>query len=147
MIGRRRAMILRSLVPSLSAFSYWISCEGARKLLSRTGSPLGLADWPLQILKVRNAGASQDYFVHGGESNSTISSAEDDQAQARVSIFYRPLTNFFHYRSIKFLSLLIFEVGFFATFKAIILMRLFRRFARYLNRNISTDNLSVKIYL
>ncbi len=147
MIGSRGDNLLRSLVPSLSAFSYWISFNGARRMLSRIEMPLGLADWPVQILKIKSAGTTQNYFAHSGENNSTIKASQNITANTRLSIFYRPFLSFFNIRSLRLTSLLIVKIGFLSTLKAILLMRTYRRLGKLFNKSILSDNSTVKIYL
>ena len=147
MVQKNSNELLTSIVPSLSAFSYWINLKGARNLLSNKREPLGLADWPIQISKIRNGGTRKNIFIHSGATNSIIQETLAIHAKNRINIYYRPFTELVKFRSLYTLLQLIREVGIQVVIKSILFMRVYRRFAKLVKRRKPKDNSSVILHL
>lgn len=147
MVQKESNELLTSIVPSLSAFSYWINLKGAQNLLSTKKEPLGLADWPIQVSKNRNGGTSKNFFVHTGATNSIIHETLDEQAHNRINICYRPFIELLKIESLFMLRQLVGVVGIRVVIKTIFFMRFYRRFAKLVKRRASKDNYSVILHL
>jgi len=145
LLGRKNSSLLKALVPPLSAFSYWITLQGAKVLSADTASPLGLADWPPQINKLQVGGVAKNLFEHSGNANSVIASTLLLQAQTRINMSYQPILNFLNRRSITYLCILMRRIGFWATFKALFSNRAYRRLAKVLFTSARGNNRTIKI--
>jgi GR25 family glycosyltransferase involved in LPS biosynthesis len=80
----------RVFVPPLSAYAYWISLKGARKLRTKKNIIGGLADWPVQVAKLRIKSVYPPFAISGAN-NSLIEQFQDVNAPQRISLAYRPL--------------------------------------------------------
>ena len=58
---RKRNSLLDAIELPLGAFSYWITTDGARKLLC-SDAILGLADWPLSIFRLKKGSTQEKIF-------------------------------------------------------------------------------------
>jgi hypothetical protein len=147
MVKKKSNELLTSIVPSVSAFAYWISLKGAQMLLSNRIEPLGLADWPIQIGKIKSGGTSKNIFTHSGFLNSFIQETLDSQAKNRISIYYRPLVELLRFQSLYMLFRLTRKVGIRVLINSIVLIRIYRRFAKLISKNKQTQNLSITLHL
>ena len=145
LLGRKNSPLLRAFVPPLSAFSYWITLKGAKVLSAESACPLGLADWPPQINKLHVGGVAKNLFEHSGNANSVIAPTLSSQAETRINMSYRPISHFLNRRAIAYLCILIGRIGFWATFKALVSNRTYRRLAKVLFTKTRGSNRTIKI--
>lgn len=140
LFGRKNREFLRALIPPLSAFSYWISNHGSYLMYSNDVFT-GVADWPINIYKLKSAVTKENLFIHG-KSKSFIEPTLDRSAKERIHISYQPFKKIFAlknlYSIIKLIRIL--KIGVF--FKVIVYLRIVKRLSRILYRK--KNNSSVK---
>jgi hypothetical protein len=130
-INQRADKTGKALVPPLSAYAYWISGEGARKLRTRNSTIGGLADWPIQVANLQIRSLFEP-IAYSGLENSIIGSTQTKFAQLRISLSYRPLKEIITYENLKFIKLTISTYGLKGTLKFIFSYRLYKRIAKIL---------------
>ena len=128
-INQRADKTGKALVPPLSAYAYWISGEGARKLKTRNSTIGGLADWPIQVANLRIRSVFEP-IAYSGLENSIIGSTQSEFAPLRISLSYRPLKEIISREGLKFIASAISTYGFVATLKFIFTFRLYKRIAK-----------------
>jgi GR25 family glycosyltransferase involved in LPS biosynthesis len=142
LMGKDNDNIFKSLVPCLSAFSYWISISGAKTLLAKNYY-LGLADWPISVYKINSAATAKNIFEHGN-ALSLIGPTLDENAHKRTNLVYRPIFQIFSYKNSKILFKLVSEIGLVVFFKAILYIRIVKRISKIYRGNES--NLTVTYF-
>ena len=132
LVGERQDKTGRALVPPLGAYAYWISLKGAFKLRTRRGAIGGLADWPIQMSKVKTRAVFNPLFYSGLE-NSVIENFQSEGAASRVSLAYRPIRVIFSVSNKQVLAEAISIYGFTTLLKFIFANRIYKRIARILS--------------
>jgi GR25 family glycosyltransferase involved in LPS biosynthesis len=143
LIGKDNNTIFRSLVPCLSAFSYWVSISGAKELLA-TQRYLGLADWPISIFRIKSAATIKNVFEHG-DGLSLIGPTLNKNAHKRINLVYRPILQIFSYKNSKIIYKLIDEIGLVLFLKIVFYIRIIKRISKIFkgNQNNSTITFSI----
>ena len=118
-----------AFVPPLGAYAYWISSSGARKLQTQSGAIGGLADWPIQISKVKTRSVFVPLFYSGTE-NSLIQNMQISSAPSRVNLAYRPLMEIFTPSNVAILRRAISIYGFKCVANFIFVHRMSKRIGR-----------------
>ena len=120
-----------ALVPPLSAYAYWISSEGARKLQTKNSVIGGLADWPIQVANLRMRSVFMP-IAYSGQGNSTIETVFNDSARTRASLSYRPIRKIISLSNLILLFKAISVYGLIAVIKFLLIYRIYKRLARLL---------------
>ena len=139
---RKRNSLLDAIELPLGAFSYWITTDGARKLLC-SDAILGLADWPLSIFRLKKGSTQEKIFAHEDMGNSLIDKTRDVKSAQRVSIAYRKHILRTYKRDKKFLFKLYKELGIWTIIKIFVFIKNFKKlyFLRKFKRNINNDTI------
>jgi hypothetical protein len=142
-VGANDQIILKALIPPLSAFSYWITNYGAHLMRNKI-VPAGLADWPLNIHMFRSAATRENLFMHG-DTQSLIKPTLNESAKERIHIAYRPLRQIFNLKNITLISRVIDTTGKVIFFRIVIYQRFLKKVSRKLKRK--KDNSSIKFII
>ena len=141
---RNKNSLLDAIELPLGAFSYWITTNGARKLLC-SDPILGLADWPLSIFRLKKGSTQEKIFTHEDIGNSLIDKTRDVKSAQRVNITYRKHMLRTCKRDKKFLLRLYKELGIWTIIKILVLIKIFKKvyFLRKFKRNINNDTINL----
>jgi GR25 family glycosyltransferase involved in LPS biosynthesis len=134
LLGRRRAKILKNLVPAQGAIGYWLTLSGAKKLYSQPNKVNGLADWPWMISNLKIGSSNPSIIDHAGKENSTILNSLPQGASNRPLLFYRSVMSLFKERNFREQKFLRQEYGVLRFLYIIIIYRSIRRLGRILTR-------------
>jgi hypothetical protein len=141
--GKANDDIFKSLVPCLSAFSYWISISGAKALLAKQFY-LGLADWPLSIFRIKSAATIKNIFEHG-DGSSLIGPTLDENAHKRINLVYRPFCQIFNYKYSMIMFKLVGEIGLLVFLKVVFYVRLVKRISKIRRNNLNNSTITFSI--
>lgn len=141
--GKINDNIFKSLVPCLSAFSYWISISGAKALLAKQFY-LGLADWPLSIFSIKSAATIKNIFEHG-DGSSLIGPTLDENAHKRINLVYRPFFQIFNYKNSRIIFKLVGEIGLVVLLKVVFYIRLVKRISKIRRNNLNNSTIIFSI--
>ncbi len=128
-----------ALVPPLSAYAYWISVEGARKLQTKKSVIGGLADWPIQVANLRMRSVFTP-IAYSGPGNSTIENVHNDSARTRASLSYRPIRKIISLSNLKLLFKAISVYGLITVVKFLLLYRMYKRLSRFFKSTQKGEN-------
>ena len=92
LLNSKSKKIASALIMPLSAYSYWISNSGARKMISQK-LILGLADWPIQVNTLKRGAITQNIFIHNPEQVSVIAPTLFSGAANRKTLWSKSLLN------------------------------------------------------
>ena len=141
--GKVNDNIFKSLVPCLSAFSYWISISGAKALLAKQ-CYLGLADWPLSIFRIKSAATVKNVFEHG-DGFSLIGPTLDENAHKRINLVYRPFFEIFSYKNSRIMFKLVGEIGLVVLLKVLFYVRIVKRISKILKNKHNNSTITFSI--
>ena len=134
--------VFRVLVPGIFAIAYWVSKNGAEKLLAKKYL-LGLADWPINIANLKFGCYRGKIIANSGTENSFIYPTLEKNSHERVNIAFRPLRNLLNKEALEKSKLIANEVGLLTIFKYVLFYRIIRRLARVITRNKKGLNNSI----
>jgi len=143
LIGKVNDSVYSSIVPCLSAFSYWISISGAKALLAKQ-CYLGLADWPISIFRIKSGATIKNMFEHG-DGLSLIGPTLDKNAHKRINLMYRPIFQILSYRNSRIIFKLFSEIGLVVLFKVVFYVRVVKRISKIRKGNHYNSTITFSI--
>jgi hypothetical protein len=124
----------KAIVPPLHTNAYWISSKGAQKLRTSKNIIGGLADWPIQITRVKIRATITSYFLNSGMTNSVINPTRKKPASSRIEISFRKLQHIFLKSNSKILFISLRNYGISCTVKYVLVYRIYQRLARIVSK-------------
>jgi glycosyl transferase, family 25 len=131
-VGGEIAKTRLALTPPILTNCYWISSSGAKKLMTRNDMIGGLADWPIQIAKVKMRAISSEVAKDRGEGISVIGPTNSNKSAHRIPLAHRRYLLLFNQNSFAFLMRACRVYGIRPVLKQLFFYRFYRRFFRIL---------------
>jgi len=142
-VGEKPDKTGRALVFPLLTNAYWISLQGAYKLRSRNSMIGGVADWPVQVSRLKTRAVYQNFFANEGLNSSVIAITQNKMAHARINLSYRRFSSIFFSKNAFKLFQGIKVYGYFTIFRYVFLNRLYKRLFRITLRQKKGDNKTI----